>query len=333
MKHDVLSNAEIEALLELFSTEGIPEELIEASRTGGDLHGGTVTDIDLLKPNRLSREQIAIVERIQEMVAGKLSALFVDRLRVDAACDCVAVEQMRYSNWMSQVEKTAAVYVVEMPPISMPAMVTISTGLLLGIVDRVLGGAGWRDSEMDGVNRELSEAEYAVADAIVTPIIESLAEGVSEIVPVEPRVVARYANVTMTQTIPFQEVVLASHFQLSGQPLLGDIRFVTAYTGLEPYLDSLATSRFVPKQVQAGAFREPLLDRIRRVDLELGVLLGQSELRLNELMELAVGDIVPLDTHVGAAVDVPVQGEPKFRGIVGARGPRFAVRIEEVLDL
>jgi flagellar motor switch protein FliM len=254
-------------------------------------------------------------------------------LRVDAACDCVAVEQMRYSNWMSQVEKTAAVYVVEIPPVSMPAMMTISTDLLLGIVDRVLGGAGRRDGEGDGANRELSEAEYAVADAIVVPIIENLAEGISEIVPVVPRVIARYANVTMTQTIPFQEVVLASHFQLSGQPLLGDVRFVTAYTGLEPHLDSLATSRFVARAGQVGAFRDPLFDRIRRVDLELGVVLGQSELRLNELMELSVGDIVPLDTAVGAAVDVPVQGEPKFRGIVGARGPRFAVRIEEVIDI
>ncbi|MCA8969070.1 MAG: FliM/FliN family flagellar motor switch protein [Planctomycetes bacterium] len=331
MNHEVLSNAEIDALLELFSAEGVPEELIEDSRSLGGLHGGAITDIDLLKPNRLSRDQISIVDRIQEMVAGKLGALLVDRLRVEASCDCVAVEQMRYSNWMQQVERNASVYIVEIPPVSMPAIVTVSTDLLLGIVDRVLGGTGERRVDSEGKRRELSDAEYAVADAIMLPLLDYLAEGISEIVEVQPRVSARYANITLTQTIPFQEVVLASHFQFSGSPLLGDLRIVLAYTGLEPYLDSLATSRFVSKSGQIGAFRDRVLEHVRRVDLELGVELGHGELRLAELMELAVGDIVPICTKIGGLVDVPVEGRTKFRGVVGSRGPRYAVRIEDVV--
>lgn len=331
MNNEVLSNAEIDALLELFAAEGVPEDLLEDGRSLGGLHGGAITSVDLLKPNRLSRDQIAIVERIQEMVAGKLGALLVDRLRVDASCDCVAVEQMRYANWVQQVEKSAATYIVDLPPVSMPAIVTMSTGLLLGIVDRVLGGSG-QATVGDDKRRELSDAEYAVADAIVVPILDYLAEGISELVEVKPRIASRLSNVTLSQAIPFQEVVLASHFQFSGQPLLGDLRIVLAYTGLEPYLDGLATSRFVARSGQVGAFRDRVLEHVRRVDLEVGVELGHGHLRLGELMALGVGDIIPIETKIGGLVEVPVEGVPKFRGVVGSRGPRYAVRIEEVLQ-
>ena len=335
MTNEVLSNAEIDALLKLFEADGIPEEILEIAGPDlelGKLSSGSVTEIDLLKPNRFTRDQLMIVERIQDVVAQKLGATLVERLRVEAACDCVAVEQMRFSTWMSQVEGPVAVYVLDIPPISMPALLTISTDLLLGIVDRVLGGSGSTTRSSDGAHRELSEAEYAVADSIVIPLIERIAEGISEIVPVAPEIVERYASLTMAQSLPFQEVVLASHFQFAGRPLLGDLRMVMTYSGLEPYIDRLATSRFQAKNGQSGTFRAQLEKDLMRVPLELGVELGRSELGLGELMDLSVGDIVPLSTHVGAVVDVPIQGEAKFRGVIGARGKRFAVRIEEVLE-
>lgn len=334
MANDILTNEEIDALLALFAGEGIPEDLLESSDIGrSGVFDGTVTEIDLLKPNRLSRDQIVILERIQRGVADKMGSLFADRLRVEAACDSVAVEQMRYSTWVRSVDHEVTVYVVEFAPIEVPAIITISTRLLFGVVDKVLGGSAMLLEDGSTVRRELSEAEHAVADAIVMPLLEAIAGGVSELVDVEAKVLARFSHVSMAQAIPFQEVVVASHFQFSGQPLLGDVRCALAYSGIEPYLNRLATSRYGGSRAgQVSEYREFLREQVRPIELELGVELGRCSMRLFDLMALGVGDVVPLDTRVGTTVDVPIEGNTKFRGVIGSQGPRYAVRIEEVIE-
>ncbi len=328
--NEILSNQEIDALLDMFESEGMPEDLDESQGLDTAADGfrveGEVAPLDLLKPNRFTRDQILIIQRIQEMVARKLGGTISDRLRLDVSCDCVAVEQLRFSSWLSMLDNPIGVYPVEVKPLTHPGVLTVSAELLYGAVDRILGGPGIAGS----MPTDLSDAEHAVADAIVAPISQQLGHGLSEIVPVEVAVTARHTNPAMAQILPMQEVVLALHFQLSGKPLMGDIRLALPYAALEPHLGSLEQSRFLSPGMGKGAFREVLGETVAGVKLGVACMLGSTEISLGDLLSLSVGDVIPLPVHPGDPAVVPVQGHGKYEGQLGVRNGRYGVRVEHV---
>ncbi|PIE24715.1 MAG: hypothetical protein CSA62_02465 [Planctomycetota bacterium] len=329
---EILTNDEIDALLDLFQNEGMPDELEGVEEFGPDAvafrRGGDVSPLDLLKPNRFTREQILAISRIQEMVARKLGGTVSDRLRLDASCDCVGVEQQRFSTWLSLLDNPIGVYLLESQQAETPMIMTISADLLYGAVDRILGGSG----VVAALPKDLSEAEHTVSDAVVVPILDQLMAGLSEIFPIQAKIVARHTNPAMAQVLPLQEVVLSLHFQVAGNPLLGDIRVAIPYSVIEPHLESLSKSRYLTVAQRSGEFRGVLAKTLGLVELGVAIELGTAEISLADLLSLSVGDVITLPTHPGDDIEVPVQGHGKFRGRIGVQGGRYGARILSVLD-
>ena len=113
---ELLSNEEIDALLEAFRSEGPPPEEVafnEAFVAREPDTGPLVREVDLLKPNRFSRDQVRALERLFESSAKAISATMSDKLRFDMLCDCVVAEQMRFQSWLGLVGSPCGFYVLK----------------------------------------------------------------------------------------------------------------------------------------------------------------------------------------------------------------------------
>ena len=140
--NEILSNEEIDTLLDMFRSEGGALDDDGAVGAKSDMpivaaDNRVVSPIDLLKPNRLGREQLRGIERHFESAGKFLSATISDKLRTDIRCDCVAVEQQRFGAWLDAVPGPVAFYVLGMKPFQYPCLLTASTSLLYGAVDRM----------------------------------------------------------------------------------------------------------------------------------------------------------------------------------------------------
>lgn len=327
--NEVLTNEEIDTLLQMFRAEGAPEGAAAQAAAAADpeLSGeGVVSRVDLLKPNRLGREQIRGLERHFESAGKLLSATISDRLRLDTRCDCVAVEQMRFQTWLEQLPGPVAIYVLKLEPFLLPVLFTASTSLLYGAVDRILGGSG----KVNRVPKDFTQAEYTVADAMVGPCLDRICESLADVVPLRWTIENRFCNPSMAQILPSQDVVLSVYFQAAGDFLIGDLRMVIPFAGFEPYLERLGQDAV--RWAEPGAMRETLGRTVRSVPLDLSVMLGSSRIRLRQLLDLQPGDVVPLETRLGDPAVVPVQGRPKFHGHIGRLGNRLAVQVADVME-
>ena len=110
-----------------------------------------------------------------------------DRLRLDMVCDCVAVEQMRFAAWSRLLSTPSAIYVLQMPPFEMPVLLAVTTSVLYGAVDRILGGTGRVQEE----RQDFTAAEYIVADAFVGPCLDRICEGLRDLAQLTWRVESR----------------------------------------------------------------------------------------------------------------------------------------------
>jgi len=323
---ELLSNQEIDTLLEMFRSDDPP--LASAIRDVSDEHNeAVISPVDLLRPNLLSAEQMRSLELVFQGSANLLAAVMSDKLRFEMECDCVAVEQIRFQSWLGMLGTSNCIYVMRAPGVPSPVLCSWTTELLYGAVDRILGGLG----KVNKVPKELSAAEYTVADAFVAPCIERLASSTKEVLPTGWELGNRSTNPSFAQVLPLQDVVLSVHFQVGGDFLLGDMRMVLPYTVLEPGLTALAASRAQAKEDITGA-REMLGKNLLPVEVDLTVQLGETLLPLRQLLELKIGDVVPLQTRLGDELKAPVQGVPKFKGQVGSLGGRRAYRISTVLE-
>lgn len=322
--NEILTNAEIDTLLEMFRTSGAIEDAV-APPPRALLADEGVSRIDLLQPNRLSREQLRALERLLESAGKQLSATISDKLRIETRCDCVAVEQLRFQTWLEQLPGPVAIYVLQLSPLSLPVLFTASTSLLYGAVDRILGGSG----RVGRVPKDFTQAEYTVADALIGPCLDRIVESLKDLVPMQWSVLNRFCNPSMAQLLPSQDVVLSIYFQAAGDFLIGDLRLLLPLTALEPHLSKLG--RDAVTGVDPGALRDSVSQSVRKVPLDIAVELGKARIRLRQLLELQQGDVVPIDTRIGEPAVVPVQGRPKFTGHVGRIGNRLALQIADVL--
>lgn len=323
---ELLTNKEIDTLLEMFRSDDPP--LASAIRDVADEKDeAVISPVDLLRPNLLSAEQMRSLELMFQGAANLLAAVMSDKLRFEMECDCVAVEQVRFQSWLAMLGTSNCVYVLRAPQVPSPVLCSWTTQLLYGAVDRILGGHG----RVNQVPKELSEAEYTVADAFVAPCIERLASSTKEVLPTGWQLGSRSTNPSFAQVLPLQDVVLSVHFQVGGDFLLGDMRLVLPYTVIEPGLTALAQSR-AQSQEKISAVREVMGRSLLPVEVDLTVELGRTYLPLRQLLALRVGDVVPLQTRLGEELLAPVQGVPKFRGQVGTVAGRRAYRISTVLE-
>jgi len=327
--NEILTNEEIETLLQMFRTEGGASD-VETNKAGAVLSSAAfservVSPADLLKPNRLSREQLLALERHFESAGKLLSATISDKLRLDTRCDCVAVEQQRFQTWLEQLPGPAAIYVVRFDAFRLPVLFTASTSLLYGAVDRILGGSG----KLNRVPKDFTDAEYTVADAMVGPCLDRICESLADVVKLKWTIENRYCNPSMAQILPSQDVVLSIYFQAAGEYLIGDLRLVIPFQSIEPLLEKLGKDTVT--RLDPGAMRETVGRTVRSVPMDLAVELGEARIRLGQLLALQPGDVVPLQTRVGAPAVVPVQGKPKFLGHLGQVGNRLAFQVADVV--
>ena len=325
---DLLSNEEIDSLMEAFrSTEpGVDTRFSEIGEEVGE-HETVVSTVDLLKPNRLTREHMRDFERMFDSSAKSIGATMSEQLRYDMQCDCVAVEQTRFGNWVPLVGQSAAIYILKAPPLKTPVFFSVTTNLLYGSVDRLLGGHG-RVVTLPG---EFSEAEFVVADAFMEPLFERLAISLEELVPLKFEIEDRFTNASLAHILPSQDVVLSMQFQTGGEYLVGDLRLAIPYAGLEPFLSSIGSGQRRDSEA-AGSLRGQLADSLRRVGLNMSVNLGTAELSLRNLLSLRQGDVVPLEQTLGQPLVAPVEGAPKFTGHVGTVGSRLAFQVASVME-
>jgi flagellar motor switch protein FliM len=66
--------------------------------------------------------------------------------------------------------------------------------------------------------------------------------------------------------------------------------------------------------------------------VNVNVNLGESEITLNELMDLKVGDVISLNQDTTGEFDILVEGTPKFKGFYGIHHGSVAVQVTRPIE-
>jgi flagellar motor switch protein FliM len=324
---ELLSKAEIDSLLSHFKNEGPAEDTFFDDRSGPERAAkARISSADLLKPNRVPREQMQAVHDLFKHAAARIAGSLSEKLRTFVPCDCIAVEQVRFTTWVAaHVDPVLAVVIDARPP-GTTCLLSVTASMVHAMVDRTLGGSG----DGEGSGSEFSEAEIALGETCLEPVLQRCSDALTALLPTKLGVRACLAGFEFARVIPDQELVLAVHMQVTGKSIMGDVRFVFPHAPFAEYLPKAAAGKSIQVVHPPGtrARVERLMGDVRT---EMSVELGGADMTVGELIGLRPGDIIRLDRRFGQPVVAPVQGKPKFRGQIGKMGSHLAFRVGEVL--
>lgn len=317
---EILSQAEIDALLAaLTAGEVTADELKEEEQTK------KVRVYDFRRPNKFSKEQINTFQVIYENYARALATFLSAQLRSPVQISVVSVEQLTYEEFIRSLPDPSIIIIFNMAPLEGNGIMEIQPSIVFGMIDRLFGGPGRTPLK----TRSLTEIERSIVERISQRMLDLLREAWENISELAPRVEFIESNPQFAQIVSPMEMVIVISLETKVGELEGFINFCIPYIVLEPIIEKLSVHYWFARapREHKQEYRSSLQQKIEAARISLRVILGSTSITVQELLDLQVGDVVPLDRRVDAHLDVLVGNRPKFYAKPGIQNNRLAVQI------
>lgn len=339
---EILSQAEIEALLSSISAEGTegdqpagrPGPAANAPSSTPDYRPPSKNDkapiayelYDFRRPDKLSKDQLRTLQMLHETFARLFASSLSAYLRTSTHIDLISVEQVPYEEYMRQLNQSI-VNVFGMPPLAGQAILEIEFSAVLSMIDRLLGGPG----NMAKPSTVLTEIEQALTESIVDKALRdfrSAWEGIAHFTPKRERIETQSQFI---QIVPPSDIVVSILFELRIGDLRGAMSLCLPYTTLKPISGKMSAQRWFASAKKAhGQNAATLARRIATTRVTCTCRLGKGHITVGDLVALRAGDTLVLDRKAAEEVELLVGGTVKFRGRPGTSGKKVAVHISRV---
>ncbi len=321
---DILSQEEIDALLEVVDGEGeeTPDSYEESSE---ERH---IILYDFKRPNRVSKEQLRAVKGIHDKMARNLAAQISSIMRSIVEIQLHSVDQMTYGEFLMSLPIPTSFNVFSIKPLDGSCAIEINPSIAFPMLDRLLGGVG----ESFEVTRELTDIELNLLDAILRIVTQRLKEAWAPVTDMYPAIEAKESSPNVVQIVSQNEIVIMVVMEIVIGNSSGMINICYPVIYLEPILSRLANRDIMLGETSSKKSRNKELNTlIGRAEVFTEAILGKAELSVGELLDLEKGDIVILNRPSDDHAIISIDKKDLFLGEIGLHRFRKSVKIEALI--
>ncbi|MCQ2008958.1 MAG: flagellar motor switch protein FliM [Sporolactobacillus sp.] len=318
---DILSQSEIDALLSALSTgEMNAEELKDEEKKS------KVRVYDFKRALRFSKDQIRSLTRIHENYARLLTSFFSAQLRTYVQISVASVDQLPYEEFIRSIPSATVLNIIEAPPLEGHLIIEVNPNIAYAMLDRLLGGSGESMNKIEN----LTEIETDLMKGLFEGSLPALKEAWTSVEhDINPFLVELETNPQFLQLVsPNETVIVISLSAMIGKSS-GMINLCLPHVVLEPIIPKLSMHYWMSEKKNDATTEEyhALKKSVEHSYVNVTANLGQSQITVNELLNLNIGDVIKLDQHLEQPMIVEVGGLPKFTAQAGKREKRIAVQI------
>ncbi|WP_201352592.1 flagellar motor switch protein FliM [Hydrogenimonas urashimensis] len=322
---DILSQEEIDALLEAVEDEGAPEALENEEEVFDQRQ---ITLYDFKRPNRVSKEQLRAFRGIHDKMARSLASHISSVMRSIVEIQLHSVDQMTYGEFLMSLPSPTSFNVFSMKPLDGSGILEINPSIAFPMVDRLLGGTG----EPYETTREFTDIELNLMDSILRIIMGTLKEAWAPVIEIFPNVESKESSPNVIQIVAQNEIVVMVVMEIVIGHSSGMMNICYPVITLESILNKLGSRDFMLTETNAKKSRNKELKALvggARVNVH--AYLGDAELSLRELLSLKKGDIIRLDRPADDTAVINADGKDRFIGKIGLRRFRKSLEVTELI--
>jgi flagellar motor switch protein FliM len=233
-----------------------------------------------------------------------------------------------YDEYVRHTANPSHLSVLSVPPLTGVGLLELPVKFALTAVDLMLGGHG-RHTPPD---RPLTEIETGLVRTVIDRALRELAYAFEAVAKLDPSVVVHESNPQFAQIAAPTDMMIVVRLKLVIEGIEADGALCYPYAMLQPILEgSDSHSGHHDRHNEAENDRAQVAARLHDGPVEVRVVFPPVALSSNDIVELAVGDVVPL----GRAVDAPMWGMIENLRVLevrpGRRNKRLAAEIVNVV--
>jgi flagellar motor switch protein FliM len=289
-----------------------------------------IKTFDFRLPHRLSRTQLRTFQAIHDGFAESFASYLGSRLQTSVTITSTGVAQRFYSEYGASITSPSCLYVFRMAGPDAAGALDMSPELALTMVEHLMGGVAGADRKV----RALTKIEQSILRGIILRALAELQRAWEVMTPVTVSLERFESDKDFLQLAPASEIVVLVSFSVS----IGDTphRLTLCFPtfALEEALVRIS-GRGDADFYQAGAdqgWREVLAQQLGTTAIEATSVLGETRLRLRDIVQLETGDVIKTDIPISGNVRVQIGGKDRFVGRPGISNGKVAVRITGSTD-
>ena len=322
----ILSQDEVDALLSAVDRGEIPEEPPSGV---GMAAPGLAVRYNFRKPNRVSKDQVKMLQSMHESFARLYTASLSTLLRGLVEVELKTVEQVTYGEFIMSLSPPNCLVVFNMEPLKGGAALEMNANLLFRFIDRLLGGSGLLPVRL----RDFTEVEQVLVERMAVRAMMDLQQAWQHAGTFGFRVAHVETNPQFVQLTSPNEVVIAVTFDITIGDERGHMTLVFPHLLLEPVMPKLNTHRnFASMQRELSPEEgEGFQDNLLRVGLTIRGVLAEVPITIRDLLELKPGSVLSLGKRANSPAIIEVEGVPRFTGRPGTLNRKRALRVQSVV--
>lgn len=327
MSQVVLSQNEIDSLLEAMDSGELDEEIIE------DVDTPRVKPYDFRRPVRLSKEYLSTITMVLEDFAKLSVNLLSTKLRRHVTMDIISIEQVSFDEFIHSVPRFTLLTTLTSSNKNGVQIIEVSPQASMQMVE-ILCGVDDSHSNFKQDNKEsFTDIELSILEEMVNTFSYAFKSAWQDLDSFETQVESIDTNPQLLQTMSPNEPVVLATFRMKLDGHDSFVNMCLPYVFFEDILDQLSFRNWFHEGKDADdSDHDKFAQVLQPVSVDLEVLLGEAEMSVQSFLDMEEGDIVPLEKPASKPLTMLVAGEPYFHVKPGVLKNRMAVEVLEFIE-
>ncbi len=318
---EVLDQSEVDALLaavdggEVEQTDqGTSAQIF--SRRAAALTQAEIRPYDFKRPERVSKDQMRALENLHDGFARNFGALLSGFLRTIMEVKVANIEQMTFSEFTHSLPNPTCFNLLSCDPLDGNMCMEISPLIIYPVIDRLLGGS---NADLFIPQRPLTAIEQRLVNKITDRAMKALQEAWANVLRLTFNLEDTESNPQLVQIVPPNEVVVVVGFELKMGGRAGTMSLCIPYNVIEPVVEKISSQTWAAyrRKGQDAQLRARVAGHLDAAKVTITSVLANTNITLNELRDLQVGDIILTDKPHTAPLTMLIEGKRKYIGAVG----------------
>ena len=191
------------------------------------------------------------------------------------------------------------------------------------MVDNLFGGDGRFHTRVEG--RDFTQTEHRIIQRILNIVFEAYSKSWEPVYPIE----FEFVRSEMNTQFP-NEVVVAVTFAIELGQISGEMHMCMPYSMIEPIKDLLTSALQAENLEVDKRWIRLMRQQVQMAEVEIVADLGTAAVSLRDIVDMKVGDIIPLD--IPETIEAKVDGVPVMECAYGKFNGQYTLRVEKLLS-
>ncbi len=279
---------------------------------------------DFRRPSKFSRDHARALQIVHETFARQFTTILSTTLRSVSQVSVNTVDHVSYDEYVRSSPELAFLALLNIDPLPGAGILQLPLDIAMAAIDRLLGGTG----EGGQPARALTDIEAVLMRELVQRVLKELDYSFESLVKTSTSIVQLESNPQFAQVAAASDMVVVATYDVRIGSKESTASLCIPFAALQPVLENVSGKLFADRK---GADPEEsaraVAARLTGVPVDVAVRFDAVTLTSTEILDLQLGDVLPLRHPVSSPLSVVAAGRTCAVAVPGSKGRRLAFMI------